>query len=329
MRTNGKWFMKVVVAGAGALGSAIGGTLAQGGMDVALVSSNAAHVGAIDSNGLTLVSAAGELVVPVAASRDYASLARGWADVVIVLVKSAETEAAINAARRIIGPETLVFSLQNGLGHEDVLIAAIGDGQVLGGKTYAGGVMLAPGRVQASVTGKLTIIGELAGGKSARAERIASAFSAAGVPTQVSANMRGTIWDKLLINVATGALSALTRMTYGEMYASAELRASALAAVDEAISVAEAEGVTLSVTDAATAWSMAAQGLPDDFRTSLLQSIEKGRRTEIGFINGAVAERGRALGVPVPVNTLLTACIHGVEDSRAFARIDCQNGERR
>lgn len=321
--------MKVVIAGAGALGSAIGGTLACGGMEVALISANAAHVAAIGERGLTLVSPAGEQVVRAIARADYDGLAPGWADVVIVLVKSAETRAAIEAARPVIGAGSVVFSLQNGLGHEDVLACVIGPDQVLGGKTYAGGVMLAPGRVQASVAGKVTIIGEPAGGNSARAERIAEAFSGAGVPTKVSSNMRGTIWDKLLVNVATGALSALTRMTYGEMYARDDLRACALAAVDEAMAVARAQGVVLSIPDAATAWTMAAQGLPGNFRTSMLQSLEKGRCTEIDFINGAVAERGRALGIPVPVNALLSACIGGVERSRAFARIDCPHGERR
>lgn len=310
--------MKITVVGAGALGSAIGGTLAMNGLDVTLVSSNRSHVETINLHGLTLVTPAESRTVAVRAVADCAAMAAVKADVVIVLVKSAETRAAITAAQAIVGPQTCVFSLQNGLGHEDVIADVIGFEHVLGGKTYAGGVMLAPGKVQASVAGKRTIIGELTGGSSARTEHIAQAFSTAGVPTEVSTNMRGTIWDKLLINVSTGALSAITRMSYGELYARPDIRDCALAAVEEAMAVARAEGVTLSIDAARIAWEMASAGLPDDFRTSMLQSIDKGRLTEIDYINGAVVRRGQALGIATPVNSLLTACVHGIEISNGF-----------
>lgn len=310
--------MKIVVVGAGALGSAIGGTLAMNGLDVTLVSSNRSHAEAINQQGLTLVMSQDTRTVAVRAVPDCASVAPMQADVVIILVKSSATREAVMSAKEIVGPQTCVFSLQNGLGHEDVIAQAIGARHVLGGKTYAGGVMLAPGKVQASVAGKRTIIGELTGGSSPRTETIAQAFSAAGVPTEVSTNMRGTIWDKLLINISTGALSAITRMTYGELYARPDIRDCALAAVEEAMAVARAEGVVLSIDAARTAWDMASAGLPDNFRTSMLQSVDKGRRTEIDYINGAVARRGTALGIATPVNSLLTACVHGIEISNGF-----------
>jgi 2-dehydropantoate 2-reductase len=251
------------------------------------------------------------------------------ADLVIILCKSAGTVDAAHDALAVVGPGSLVVSLQNGLGHETVLAGVFGPEQVIGGKTYAGGVMLAPGRVMATVSGKRTIIGELSGGQSPRCQALAHRLTSHGVPCEASARMASVIWDELLVNVATGALTALTRMTYGEIYATADLRLSALAAVAEAMNVARARGIPLSIASPDEAWAIAAAGLPENFRTSMLQTLEQGRRSEIDFINGAVVREGDALGIATPINRLLAACIHGVENSRAFARIDCPDGERR
>jgi 2-dehydropantoate 2-reductase len=234
---------------------------------------------------------------------------------VIVLVKSFHTASAMQAATQLVGPDTVVLSLQNGLGHEDILADIVGRSHVLAGKTYVGGVMLAPGRIIAGTAGKETLIGELDGCVSPRAQRIAKAFNQAGLATTVSDNIMGTMWDKLLINVATGALSSITRLTYGALYKIAEVEATAVAAVKEAMCVARASGVRLSYTDSKAPWLKAAAGLPDDFKTSMLQSLEKGSVTEIDFINGAVVRLGQRLGVPTPVNATLVACIKGIESA--------------
>jgi 2-dehydropantoate 2-reductase len=131
--------------------------------------------------------------------------------------------------------------------------------------------------------------------------------------TTVSDNILGTMWDKLLINVATGAITGITRLTYGQLYEEPVLKATALAAVAEAMAAAKAAGVTLSITDPEQAWTLASEGLPSAFKTSMLQSLEKGSITEIDFINGAVVRWGERLGVPTPVNATLVACIKGIE----------------
>jgi 2-dehydropantoate 2-reductase len=165
--------------------------------------------------------------------------------------------------------------------------------------------------------GKETLIGELDGSTSVRVQRIAACFAAAGLATTVSANIMGTVWDKLLINVATGAVSGITGLAYGPLYRIAEIEATAVAAVQEAMDVARASAVQLSYTDPRAAWTKAAAGLPEDFKTSMLQSLEKGSVTEIDFINGAVVRWGRRSGVPTPVNATLVACIKGIERARA------------
>jgi 2-dehydropantoate 2-reductase len=317
--------LKIAVLGAGALGCAIGGTLAAAGHELALISRNRAHVDAIRSRGLRLRTPQGEQAVHALAATDAAGL--GTMDLVIVLVKSFDTQAAITAAAGLVGPDTAVLSLQNGLGHEDILAQAVGRARVLAGKTYVGGVMLAPGIVQAGVAGKATVVGELDGSDSPRVRRIAEAFTRAGLATTASADIRAAMWDKLLVNVATGALSAITRLGYGALYRLPELEATALAAVAEAMAVARAQGIALDTREPRAAWELARSGLPEDFKTSMLQSLEKGAPTEIDFINGAVVRHGARVGVATPVNATLVACVKGIEAAPAAPR-DTSAGPR-
>jgi 2-dehydropantoate 2-reductase len=304
--------MKVHILGAGSLGCAIGGTLAAAGSEVTLIARSREHVDAVNARGLVMRDAdGGERTVAVAAATDARGLSP--ADLVIVLVKSFHTEAAIEGYKHCLGEHTIVMSLQNGLGHEEVLAATVGHGRLLAGKTYVGGVFLAPGVVRAGVQGKLTLIGEPAGGISERVQHVAAEFERAGLKTAVSDNIVGVIWDKLLVNTATGALSAITRLPYGPLYAMPELEATAVAAVAEAMAVARAKGVTLSIEEPIDAWRMAGAGLGADFKASMLQSLEKGSVTEIDFINGAVVREGERLGVPTPVNRTLVACVKGIE----------------
>jgi 2-dehydropantoate 2-reductase len=304
--------MKIHVLGAGALGCAIGGTLAAAGSDVTLIARSREHVDAVNAVGLVLRDADGhDRVVKAAAATDAKGLSP--ADLVIVLVKSFHTEAAIEGYKQAVGDDTIVMSLQNGLGHEEVLEKAVGRKCLLAGKTYVGGVFLAPGVVRAGVAGKLTLIGEPDGGISERVQRVAAEFERAGLQTTVSDNITGTIWDKLLVNTATGALSGITGLPYGPLYAVPELEAIAVAAVAEAMAVARAKGVKLSIKEPIDAWRMAGAGLGADFKASMLQSLEKGSVTEIDFINGAVVREGERLGIPTPVNRTLVACIKGIE----------------
>ena len=307
--------MKICVLGAGALGCAIGAALAEGGSDVWLLNRSKAHVDAMKAGGLTIVTTGGERRVPVQAAARAEVI--GPVDLVIVLVKSFHTRDAIAGAQALIGAHTAVLSLQNGLGHEDILAEAVGRQRVLAGKTYVGGVLLAPGRIMSGTAGKHTYIGELDGAITDRVRQIAGVFNAAGLATSVSDNIVGTMWDKLLVNVATGALSGITRLAYGELYAVPELKSTAVDAVGEALDVARAAGIRLSFTDPVQAWDRAAEGLPPDFKASMLQSLEKGSITEVDFINGAVVRWGRRLGVATPVNAALVACIKGIERSLA------------
>jgi 2-dehydropantoate 2-reductase len=302
--------VKICILGAGALGSALGGALAEAGADVTLIC-RPAHAEAINAHGLKFIDDAGERTVWVGARAECKGVEP--ADLIIVLVKSFDTREALRSASDAIGPNSLVMSLQNGLGHEEAISEFVDRERILAGKTYIGGVLLGPGRVRASVRGKETIIGELDGRVTERAQRIAEVFRKAGLPIEVSPDIRAVIWDKLLINIAGGALTAITRLTYGGLYSSDILERCSLAAVAEAMAVARAKGVRLATKEPREAFAKAGCGLPPEFKTSMLQSLEKGSRTEIDFINGSVVSAGEAAGVPTPINATLVACVKGIE----------------
>lgn len=313
--------MNICMIGAGSLGSAIGGTLALGGHEVAFVDAYREHVDAVNGNGLRIVE---DLDSPgrttrVRATGSYEGLPAQ--DLVIVLVKSFATREAIRQAKQsaAIGPDTLVMTIQNGMGNEEVIMEELGEGNVISGKTFVSGFLLEPGKVMAAVAGRKTIIGEMDGRRSVRIERLAVELSHSGLDTMVSENMRGMIWDKLFVNVATGAISGITGLPYGGLYDTygsdvvPQLKETALAAVNEAMAVAKEAGISTSGKDAETVWYSAAEGQPNTFKASILQSLERGIASEIDFINGAVCREGRRVGVPTPVNDTLTACVKGIE----------------
>lgn len=307
--------MKICILGSGALGSTFGAALSEAGHETWLLNRAGAHIDAIRRSGLTVIEDDIERSVRINATSHAGEV--GAVDLLIVLVKSFATAQAIAEAGALVGPQTVVLSLQNGLGHEDLLAEAVGRDKVIAGKTYVGGVLLAPGRIRCGVEGKQTYIGELDGRVSARISHIAEVLRGAGLDTRVSENILGTMWDKLLVNVATGALTGITMLTYGQLYSEPLLRETALAAVAEAIAVARAAGVTLSLTEPEQAWNLASAGLPASFKTSMLQSLEKGSITEIDFINGAVVRLGQRHGIATPVNATLVACIKGIERAMA------------
>ncbi len=302
--------MKVCVLGAGSLGSTIGGALAKAGNEVHFVG-RAPHMNAINEKGLVMVTPTGEeMAHPVGHTVPDGI---GAVDLVIVLCKAFDTAKTIEEARELVGPDTVVMSLQNGLGVEDVLCEAVGAEHVIGGKTYIGGMLLEPGRVQATIPGKDTFIGELDGGVTPRVQAIGKAFEDVGMHCIVSDNIMGVIWDKLLVNVATGAVCGVTRLPYGPMYEEEKLVACACAAVQEGMDVAAAAGVKLTYNKPIDVLELARAGLPYDFKPSILQSLEKHRPTEVGVINGAVVAQGKKYGVPTPVNETLQALVGGVE----------------
>lgn len=305
--------MKIVMLGAGALGSTIGGTLAMGGNDVHFVDMWQEHVDLINKDGLHMTNEKEDWYVRVDARTTADTI--GEADLVIVLVKSFATKQAVEQLKQtnVIGKNTLVMSLQNGLGNEETIASVIGSENVISGKTYVGGRLIQAGYISAGVQGKWTYIGELNGEITDRIQTVCNVFNDAGLLCEVSDNIKGLIWDKLLINVAAGALCGITRLPYGPLYEEDYIKDVAVAAIQEGIQVAKAAGVVLKSEDPQYPWVAASEGLPGTFKTSILQSLELKRPTEIDFINGSIVEWGKKYGIAAPVNQTLVACVKGIE----------------
>ncbi len=296
--------------GAGSLGSVVGGLLARGGHRVTVVSRNDAHVERIRRDGLRLMGET-EFTIPLDAATGCEDLVPP--DLLIVLVKSFDTRPAIERAAGIVADHTTVLTLQNGVGCEEIIGSVVGNDRVIAGRTFVGGRMIEPGIVEYGVDGRRTTIGELDGTRSRRLVAVADAFDAAGMAVDMSTDIVAMMWEKLFVNVATGAWSALTGLPYGELSVHPDVEASAIATVAEAITVANALGIGVTTTDPAVPWRRAWEGLPPEFRASMLQSIDKGSRTEVDAIHGAVCEAGRRVGVPTPINDTLVAAVHGLE----------------
>ncbi len=303
--------MDICVLGAGSLGSVIGGSLARSGHTVTLVTRNAAHIEAIRSRGLRLTDADATVVVDVAASGAPDDVSPP--DLLIVLVKSFDTTSAIESARHLVRPHTVVLTLQNGVGCEQLIGDVVGADRVIAGRTFVGGRLLEPGVVEYGVAGRRTVLGELDGTLTDRLERIAAAFDDAGLVVDISTDIVVMMWEKLFVNVATGAWSALTGLPYGELSVHADVERMAVATVAEAISVARALDIAVTTTDPVEPWRRAWEGLPPGFKASMLQSVEKGSRTEVDVLHGAVCAGGRRAGVPTPINDTLVAAVKGLE----------------
>jgi 2-dehydropantoate 2-reductase len=303
--------VEVVVVGAGSLGSAIGGTLALAGHRVTLVTRAETHVAAIRSAGLRLHDGSDTVVAEVGAATGYDGLEP--ADLVIVLVKSFDTTAAVTAALPVIAGHTTVLTLQNGVGCEEMIAEVIGADRVVAGRTFVGGRIVEPGLVEYGVAGRSTTIGELDGTVTDRVTTLAAAFEAAGMHTTVTEDIVAMMWDKLLVNVSTGAWSALTGLPYGELSVHPDVEPMAIATVAEGMAVARALGIAITTTDPAAPWRRAWTGLPHGFKASMLQSVEKGSRTEVDVMHGAICRGGRTAGVPTPINDALWAAVRGLE----------------
>ena len=297
---------RIAVVGAGAVGCYYGAMLARAGAPVTLVG-RARHVDAIRRDGLVLEMHGKREHVRAEASTDPAAVA--GARLVLVCVKSGDTEAAALSLAPYVTPETIVVSLQNGVDNPArmrPLVAA----EVLGCVVYVGSEMAGPGHVRHRGRGELVIGGRA--GADAAAREAAATFERAGVACTVSDNIDGELWTKLIVNCAYNALSALTRLPYGTMVASPWSQQVMPQVVDEAVAVAQADGVRVDTDGLLDRVLAIARTMPGQI-SSTAQDINAGKASEIDALNGYVARRGEALRVPVPVNRTLHALVKLLE----------------
>ena len=295
-------FLKIAVMGAGAVGCYYGGLLARAGHTVVLIA-RPLHVAAISQHGLRLQTTTFDTHVPLAASSDPAAVA--GADVVLFCVKSTDTEGAGALIRPHLAANALVLCLQNGVDNADRLRGVLPDQAVAAAVVYVATEMAGPGHIQHHGRGELVLE------PSSYSGALAQAFIAAGVPAEISANVRGALWAKLILNCAYNAVSAITQLPYGQTVPGEGIQDLMRDVVAECLAVAKAEGVQVpGDVDAAI------RKIADTMRgqySSTAQDLARGKRTEIDHLNGLIVKRGMALEVATPANRVLWALVKLLE----------------
>ena len=299
--------MKIAILGAGAIGSLFGALLWESGEDVVLIGRKR-HVDAIKSRGLKVSGISGERIVKPKAVTTTQEV--GKVDLIIISVKSYDTKQAAKEALNMIHHNTVVLTIQNGLGNIEKLCEIIGEKHVVGGVTMQGSTLVKPGEIYHAGKGP-TIIGELNGEITNRIKRIAETFNKAKIETQITQNIWGVLWDKLIINVGINALTAILRVRNGELIKIPEIRDIMIEAVKEAVNVAKALNIKLEIEDHVRKVIEVAEATANN-KSSMLQDIEKGKRTEIDYINGAIVKLGKKLKIKTPVNKTLTAIVKAI-----------------
>lgn len=301
--------MKVAVMGSGGLGCYFGGILAKAGLDVTFIS-RGQNLDALRSRGLTVRELDGsEFHVPVNATDDPSRI--GPVDLLWFTVKTYDIEAAASQVKPLIGDETVVLPLQNGVEAAERIQNVIGEGHVLGGVCSGGATLLSPGVVEAKVPRIRVLFGELAGGTSSRTENLHEALFQAGVAADLSSDIRVEIWQKFIAACMSLGLSSLIRLPFGPMFQHEETRALARGVMEEAAEVARAEGVNLPQDAARKAYAIfesLAKETPD-VRGSMYFDLIQGRRLELDGMNGAVLRLGRKHGIPTPCNFAVVAAL--------------------
>jgi 2-dehydropantoate 2-reductase len=294
--------LKVTVMGAGAVGCYFGGMLARAGHQVTLIA-RPQHVRAIAQDGLRMETKTFDERVRLGATTD-ASAARE-ADLVLFSVKSPATEEAGAQLKPWLRPDALVLCLQNGVDNAERLRSVLPQHEVAAAVVYVATEMAGPGHLKHHGRGELVIEPARAG------ERVAQALAAAGVPTEISPNVRGALWLKLILNCAYNAISAIAQRPYGENVASAGIWDVMQDVVDECVAVASADGVQLPA-DPHLATRKLVESMPAQY-SSTAQDLARHKPTEIDYLNGYVLRRGQALGIPTPVNRALWALVKLIE----------------
>jgi 2-dehydropantoate 2-reductase len=298
--------MKIAIFGAGGVGGYFGGRLAQAGEDVTFIA-RGEHLEAIQSGGLKVDSIKGDFVVkPTRATDDPAQV--GPVDVVLVAVKAWQVPEAAQAIRPMVGTETLVVPLLNGVEAPDQLAQVLGRDPVGGGLCRISSFIAAPGYIRHVGIEPYIAFGELNGRKSQRCQALLHALEKAGVRAVIPADIRAAMWAKFLFIAAFSGVGAATRAPAGVMRGIPETRALLETAMEEIVAVAQAQSINLSSESIAKTMAFI-DGMQEDVRASMQRDILEGRPSELASQNGAVIRLGRLAHVPTPVNEFLFASL--------------------
>jgi len=298
--------MKIAIMGTGGLGGYFGGRLAHAGLDVTFIA-RGAHLQAIRENGLQVKSPTGDFLVKPAKATDNPAEV-GPVDLILFCVKAYDAASAAEQMKPMVGAQTTVIPMLNGIGHIETLNAIVGSEHILGGCTNANSHIAAPGVIQyvTSLSG-MVAFGELQGGSSTRCESIQQALAAGNFGAAADPNIVYKLWDKF-VGVCAFALCCVVRGNYGVTAGCPEALELVFQAATEVVAVGQAKGVKFPASTVDDFRKGVAK-LPPHVKSSMMIALERGHRLEVEHLNGVVSRYGKELGVPTPVNDFIYACL--------------------
>ena len=302
--------IKVAVLGSGAMGCLFGGLLAEKGLKVVLIDVWKEHVDTINNKGLKNDGYGGDRIIKIKATTEPAKL--NTVDAIIIMCKATALEKALVGAKNIIGEKTVLMSFQNGIGHETIMSKIAGREKVLGGTTTQASNILGPGHIKnhASLP---SWIGEYEGGMSERVKNVAETFTAHGLETIASDNIKKRKWMKLFALTAIGPLSAIFDLNHSDLYinnkSSKDARDLGKQIILETKQVAKADGVDVSEDECLEMFNKIVDSKQTN-KSSMAFDVLYKRKTEIEFINGAVSKIGKKHGIATPLNDLMYKVIN-------------------
>lgn len=303
--------MKVAVMGSGGVGGYYGGLLARQGHPVGFIA-RGAHLAALRRDGLQVKSVHGDFTVaPVLATDDPAEI--GPVDLVLVCVKTPAVEEAAQAIRPMVGAETMVMGLQNGIEAPTQIGAVVGPEHVVGGATWVSSAIEAPGVIRQFSQFRRIVLGELDGRVTGRVQDLAAVLGSTGADVEVTEDIQKVLWTKFLFISAVSGVGSLTRLSFGEYRAVPATREVLLRGLmAEVETVGRAEGVDLDADVADQALAFIDRAAPE-VRASMQRDVEAGRPSELESMIGVIGRKGRKLGIPTPVADLMYAALLPVE----------------
>jgi 2-dehydropantoate 2-reductase len=306
--------MEIAIVGAGILGSIFGSLFSQKGFGVTLIEVLQERVNLIDKEGLWMQWPDGERTherISITSRPEEV----GVKDVVMVAVKGYHTQSAIESAKPMIGKDTVVLSVQNGLGNLEIIADCVGPERVVGGITAHSGMPVSMNEVRyVGGLGPLLVIGPYDGVSRPGFEKMVAQFQSAELDVQLTSEINSVIWKKLIANVSTNVVAALTGLT-GKTAVQHQQSVKIIEALSlELARVARAKGIDLPELDDPLAFSLKAFASTKDNRVSMLQDVEAGRPTEIGNLNEVIVSEGRRFNIPTPYNEAVSWLIRGVEE---------------
>ncbi|MEA2101468.1 MAG: ketopantoate reductase family protein [Thermodesulfobacteriota bacterium] len=308
--------MKYLVMGAGAMGSIFGGLLMESGHDVTFVGLDE-HLKTIQEKGLKIDGIWGEHFLETPKAFLGTDGITGTFDVILVSVKSYHTASVMESLPGFMKDDTLVVSIQNGLGNWETIAGVLGWDKTIGARIIFGAAIPEPGTARVTVYADKVLLGSPSGAvPMEKLEMISRDFVAAGIPTGISTEIAAHLWGKVLYNCCLNPLGAILNVPYGDLCNTMEIKGIIRGIIQEIFSVARAKGITLLYAGPDDYYRfLLEEQLPPtaSHRSSMLQDLDMGRPTEINALNGAICAYGRQYGVPTKINSTITAIIMGLE----------------